>query len=77
VAQPKPAFKKNQHSDKDKEIRCHQPFSPAAASSYPVTQTALDFCGGGSGKGSGGGSILGPQVFLLPQQKSAVKKSAF
>jgi hypothetical protein len=26
-------------ADKDKEIRCHQPSSPAAASSFQVTQT--------------------------------------
>ncbi len=29
---------KNQHSDKDEEICCHQPSSPAAASRCPVTQ---------------------------------------
>jgi hypothetical protein len=30
---------KKQYSDKDEEICHHQPFSPTAASRYPVTQT--------------------------------------
>jgi hypothetical protein len=30
---------KKQHYDKDKEIRCHQPSSPAAASHCPVTHS--------------------------------------
>jgi hypothetical protein len=38
VTQPKSAVNKNQHSDKDKEICCHQPSSFTAASSCPVTQ---------------------------------------
>jgi hypothetical protein len=38
VTQTKSAVKK-QHSDKDKEILRHQPSSPDAASSCPVTQT--------------------------------------
>jgi hypothetical protein len=39
VAQQKAAVIKNQHSDNDKEIRCHQPSSIAATSRCPVTQT--------------------------------------
>jgi hypothetical protein len=38
VTQPKSAVQKNQHSDKDKEIRRHQPSSPATASRCQVTQ---------------------------------------
>ncbi len=36
VTQPKSAINKNQHSDKDEEIRRHQ---PSSARSCPVTQT--------------------------------------
>jgi hypothetical protein len=38
--QKKSAVRKNQHSEKyDKEIRHHQPFSPAATNLCPVTKT--------------------------------------
>jgi hypothetical protein len=38
--QKKSAIRKNQHSEKnDKEIRHHQPSSPAATSLCPVTKT--------------------------------------
>ncbi len=39
MTKPKFAIKKNQHSDKDKEIHHHQPSSPTAASHCPVIQT--------------------------------------
>jgi hypothetical protein len=38
VAQQKSAVIKNQHSDKEEEIRCHQQSFPATTSCYPVTQ---------------------------------------
>jgi hypothetical protein len=38
VSQPNSAIKKIQHSDDDKEIRCHQPSSLAAASCCTVNQ---------------------------------------
>jgi hypothetical protein len=36
LAQQNLPLQTNQHSDKDKEIHCHQLFSPAATSRCPV-----------------------------------------
>jgi hypothetical protein len=71
ISQQKSAVKKS--LDEDKEIHCHQPFSPTAASNCQVTQTlpsifvvvaravavAVTIMGGGIGVGSGGGSSGG------------------